>query len=130
MPEISNKISTGEQSQYNTTLDILWHINHLLFYSDELSINTDKTSAYKRWRLLQAIDRTIRPYAKKDEITILSKTRSFVFPNVRGHEWNSSGAEARTRTRLDEYEQTLRQIMGRAGFHIAEKDKKLQGWDL
>lgn len=130
MNEISNKIKEGEQSNYDTTLDILWHINHLLFISDELSIQTDKQSAYKRWRLLQAVERTILPYAKEKEKELLYKFSSFTFPAVTKQYWNSSGAENSIRHNLNEYENILRNIMARAGFHIREKDKKVEGWDL
>ena len=125
--EPKNKIREGEQSKYNTTLDILQHINHLLFLSDQESMHTDKIAHYRRWRILQAIDRTLAPYANKEEVASLEKIRAYNFPSVSGHEWNRSGAEPKTRRLLDDYENLLRVMMARAGFHIREQDD-LDDW--
>lgn len=125
---MASKIQEGEQSKYNTTLDILQHMNHLLFFSDLESMNTNKQAHYKRWRILQTIHRTIKPYMTKSEREKTNEfTKKFTFPNISGNEWVRSGAENRTRNNLDEFENQLRGVMSRAGFHIRERED-LDDW--
>lgn len=116
-----DRLQKGEESRYNSTLDILRRVNSLIEDCVRASSN-DTSAARQAWFFtLEALDRELRPYLNKEQVTQLNESRPKAFGVQRGLQ---TGMGSPSRGQLKIYENQIRFLLAAKGMQLAPgKDK-------
>lgn len=114
-----DRLRTGDETKYNSSLDILTRINRLTEYA-ELSSFQPGLQGLTSWRnALSAMQREVIPYCNEDERSVIKKLEVRTIPDpsmMRRH--RATFDEPGLRKSLEEWEEKIREVMAHKGMGL------------